>query len=153
MEFDPLTGAKTDTFRQTRIYANSHYVTPKPTLDQAIRRIEVELQERLAELKTTGRLLEAQGQELAEGGGGLQQLASLELSGLAQWNRQIKIRVACDVTNPLTGPTGAADADPGREVGHRPAPWVTVPSPMTTKDSRSTLLWASAAWAVRRAAW
>jgi len=54
------------------------------------------------------RLLDAHGQELAEGGGVLQQLASLDLSGLAQWNRQIKIRVACVVTNPLTGPTGAA---------------------------------------------
>ncbi len=54
------------------------------------------------------RLLDALGQELPEGGGSLQQLASLDLRGLEQWNRQIKVRVACDVTNPLTGPTGAA---------------------------------------------
>ncbi len=40
VEFDPLTGAKTDTFRQTRIYANSHYVTPRPTLQQAIKGIK-----------------------------------------------------------------------------------------------------------------
>ncbi|MFO1173344.1 MAG: excinuclease ABC subunit UvrB [Hyphomicrobiaceae bacterium] len=59
-EFDPLTGTKTMELSLIKLYANSHYVTPKPTLDQAIRRIEVELQERLAELKNTGRLLEAQ---------------------------------------------------------------------------------------------
>ncbi|HAR54093.1 MAG TPA: excinuclease ABC subunit UvrB, partial [Roseovarius nubinhibens] len=34
-EFDPLTGEKTDTFDQIRVYANSHYVTPKPTMQQA----------------------------------------------------------------------------------------------------------------------
>ena len=32
VEFDPLTGAKTDTFERVRIYANSHYVTPRPTM-------------------------------------------------------------------------------------------------------------------------
>ncbi|NMA20056.1 MAG: glycerate kinase [Lentisphaerae bacterium] len=53
------------------------------------------------------RLFDADGQELPEGGGALRQLATLDLSGLAQWNRQIKVRVACDVTNPLTGPAGA----------------------------------------------
>ena len=59
-ELDPLTGAKTMELALIKLYANSHYVTPKPTLDQAVRRIEVELQERLAELKHAGRLLEAQ---------------------------------------------------------------------------------------------
>jgi excinuclease UvrABC helicase subunit UvrB len=39
-EFDPLTGAKTDSFKQIRIYANSHYVTPRPTLQQAIKGIK-----------------------------------------------------------------------------------------------------------------
>ena len=34
-EFDPLTGAKTDEFAMVKVYANSHYVTPKPTLKQA----------------------------------------------------------------------------------------------------------------------
>ena len=42
LEFDPLTGAKTDTFKQIRIYANSHYVTPRPTLQQAIQGIKIE---------------------------------------------------------------------------------------------------------------
>ena len=59
-EFDPLTGAKTDNFRQIRIYANSHYVTPRPTLQQAIKGIKAELQTRLKQLVDEGKLLEAQ---------------------------------------------------------------------------------------------
>jgi excinuclease ABC subunit B len=59
-EFDPLTGAKTDTFKQIRIYANSHYVTPRPTLKQAIQGIKVELRQRLDQLVAEGKLLEAQ---------------------------------------------------------------------------------------------
>ncbi len=60
VEFDPLTGAKTDEFSSVKIYANSHYVTPKPTLKQAIRGIKEELKQRLTELNGAGRLLEAQ---------------------------------------------------------------------------------------------
>ncbi|HET9935220.1 MAG TPA: excinuclease ABC subunit UvrB [Methyloceanibacter sp.] len=59
-EFDPLTGAKTDEFSMVKVYANSHYVTPKPTLKQAIRGIKDELRARLNELHGAGRLLEAQ---------------------------------------------------------------------------------------------
>jgi excinuclease ABC subunit B len=59
-EFDPLTGAKTDEFSMVKVYANSHYVTPKPTLKQAIRGIKDELKLRLSELHGAGRLLEAQ---------------------------------------------------------------------------------------------
>ncbi|MFN4193750.1 MAG: excinuclease ABC subunit UvrB [Tabrizicola sp.] len=59
-EFDPLTGAKTDTFKQIRIYANSHYVTPRPTLQQAIKGIRQELFHRLKQLQSEGKLLEAQ---------------------------------------------------------------------------------------------
>jgi len=59
-EFDPLTGAKTDTFEQIRIYANSHYVTPRPTLQQAIKGIKLELHQRLKQLNDEGKLLEAQ---------------------------------------------------------------------------------------------
>ena len=59
-EFDPLTGQKTDTFERIRIYANSHYVTPRPTLQQAIRKIKEELKMRLAQLVDEGKLLEAQ---------------------------------------------------------------------------------------------
>jgi excinuclease ABC subunit B len=59
-EFDPLTGAKTDELEFVKIYANSHYVTPRPTLLQAIAGIKQELRARLGELNAAGRLLEAQ---------------------------------------------------------------------------------------------
>ncbi|WP_114286536.1 excinuclease ABC subunit UvrB [Candidatus Halocynthiibacter alkanivorans] len=59
-EIDPLTGEKTDTFEQIRVYANSHYVTPKPTLQQAIISIRQELRLRLEQLNGEGKLLEAQ---------------------------------------------------------------------------------------------
>jgi excinuclease ABC subunit B len=59
-EFDPLTGQKTDQLKSVKIYANSHYVTPRPTLNQAIRSIKEELVHRLDELNRAGRLLEAQ---------------------------------------------------------------------------------------------
>src|SRR6056300_779992 len=58
--FDPLTGQKDDDLDQVRIFANSHYVTPKPTLQQATKSIQVELKSRLHELEHAGRLLEAQ---------------------------------------------------------------------------------------------
>ncbi len=59
-EFDPLTGQKTDDLEFVKIYANSHYVTPRPTLIQAIAGIKQELRHRLDELNRAGRLLEAQ---------------------------------------------------------------------------------------------
>ena len=59
-EFDPLTGEKTNTFEQIRVYANSHYVTPKPTMQQAIKNIKKELRARLDQLVGDGKLLEAQ---------------------------------------------------------------------------------------------
>ena len=59
-EFDPLTGKKTADLPAVRIYANSHYVTPRPTLNQAIGAIKQELRERLDWLIANGKLLEAQ---------------------------------------------------------------------------------------------
>ncbi len=59
-EFDPLTGQKTDELSFVKVYANSHYVTPRPTLIQAIQGIKQELRARLAQLNASGRLLEAQ---------------------------------------------------------------------------------------------
>ncbi|MGY3437619.1 MULTISPECIES: excinuclease ABC subunit UvrB [unclassified Marinovum] len=59
-EFDPLTGEKTDSFEQIRVYANSHYVTPRPTMQQAIIGIKKELRIRLDQLVGEGKLLEAQ---------------------------------------------------------------------------------------------
>ena len=60
VEFDPLTGQRTDELEAIRIFANSHYVTPKPTLQQAIKLIAKELKTRIAEFEEQGRLLEAQ---------------------------------------------------------------------------------------------
>lgn len=59
-EFDPLTGKKGDSLKTVRIYANSHYVTPGPTMKQASAAIKFELEERLKELNEEGLLLEAQ---------------------------------------------------------------------------------------------
>jgi len=59
-EFDPLTGAKGASLNTVRVYANSHYVTPGPTMKQAMEAIKFELEERLKELHSEGRLLEAQ---------------------------------------------------------------------------------------------
>ncbi|WP_239806556.1 excinuclease ABC subunit UvrB [Croceicoccus hydrothermalis] len=59
-EFDPLTGKKGASLSKVRIYANSHYVTPGPTMKQAAEAIRFELTERLKELEAEGQLLEAQ---------------------------------------------------------------------------------------------
>ena len=59
-EFDPLTGRKSDELSFIKVYANSHYVTPRPTLLQAMSSIRAELQWRLQQLNEQGRLLEAQ---------------------------------------------------------------------------------------------
>ncbi|MFQ3591976.1 MAG: DEAD/DEAH box helicase family protein, partial [Gemmataceae bacterium] len=59
-EFDPLTGEKTAALDAITVYANSHYVTPRPTISQAITAIKAELRERLEELRSAGKLLEAE---------------------------------------------------------------------------------------------
>ena len=59
-EFDPLTGEAMKALDQVHIYANSHYVTPRPTLQQAIKDIKVELQDRLKQFTAEGKLLEAE---------------------------------------------------------------------------------------------
>ena len=59
-EFDPLTGQKRAELEQVKVYSNSHYVTPKPTLEQAATRIKEDLRIRLAEFNAAGRILEAQ---------------------------------------------------------------------------------------------
>jgi excinuclease ABC subunit B len=60
VEFDPLTGVKTQDLEFVKVYANSHYVTPRPTLLQSIEGMKLELKERLDQLHHQGRLLEAQ---------------------------------------------------------------------------------------------
>ncbi|MBB3809350.1 excinuclease ABC subunit UvrB [Pseudochelatococcus contaminans] len=59
-EFDPLTGQKTADLGFVKLYANSHYVTPRPTLLQSIKGIKEEMRVRVDELVRMGRLLEAQ---------------------------------------------------------------------------------------------
>ncbi|OSZ70196.1 excinuclease ABC subunit B [Sphingomonas sp. IBVSS2] len=59
-EFDPLTGAKVASLDYVRVFANSHYVTPGPTMKQAMEGIRHELTERLKELEAEGKLLEHQ---------------------------------------------------------------------------------------------
>ncbi len=59
-EFDPLTGEKTGALEAIKIYANSHYVTPRPTLQQAALGIKADLKLRLEELNAQNKLLEAQ---------------------------------------------------------------------------------------------
>jgi excinuclease ABC subunit B len=59
-EFDPLTGATTADLEKVTVFANSHHITPKPSLQQAIKTIKAELDIQLKVLQTEGRLLEAQ---------------------------------------------------------------------------------------------
>ena len=59
-EIDPLTGEKTAELEKARLYANSHHVTPKPTIMQAVKHIKNDLGLRLEELESEGKLLEAQ---------------------------------------------------------------------------------------------
>ncbi|MEA3014457.1 MAG: excinuclease subunit [Sphingomonadales bacterium] len=60
VEFDPLTGKKIAALDFVKVYANSHYVTPGPTMKQAMEAIRFELTERLKELEAEGKLLELQ---------------------------------------------------------------------------------------------
>ncbi|MCF8462299.1 MAG: excinuclease ABC subunit UvrB [Rickettsiaceae bacterium] len=59
-EFDPLTGQKLARLKAAVIYANSHYVTPRNVVDKAVEEIKIELEERLKEFESNGKLLEAQ---------------------------------------------------------------------------------------------
>jgi excinuclease ABC subunit B len=59
-EFDPLTGEKMADLDFIKVYANSHYVTPRPTMQQALKGIKEELKVRLKDLYAQNRLLEAQ---------------------------------------------------------------------------------------------
>ncbi len=59
-EFDPLTGDQVRDLSLVKVYANSHYITPKPTVEQAIIKIRRELEETLKKHKSENKLLEAQ---------------------------------------------------------------------------------------------
>ncbi len=59
-EFDPLTGDKVRELSLVKVYANSHYITPKPTIEQAVINIKKELEVTLKKHRTENKLLEAQ---------------------------------------------------------------------------------------------
>ena len=59
-EFDPLTGDQVRELSLVKVYANSHYITPKPTIEQAILNIRKELEITLKKHKAENKLLEAQ---------------------------------------------------------------------------------------------
>jgi len=59
-EFDPLTGNQVRELNLVKVYANSHYITPKPTIEQAIIKIRKELEVTLKKHKAENKLLEAQ---------------------------------------------------------------------------------------------
>ena len=59
-EVDPLTGEKLDSLNKIRIFANSHYVTPKPTIKKAITQIKEDLKQQLVVFETENKLLEKQ---------------------------------------------------------------------------------------------
>ncbi len=59
-EFDPLTGRMEADLEHVRVYANSHYITPRPTLLQAAKQIEDELERRIRVFDDEGKLLESQ---------------------------------------------------------------------------------------------
>jgi excinuclease ABC subunit B len=59
-EFDPLTADTFNNFELIKLYANSHYITPKPTMDQAIKEIKIELKKTLEMHEKNNKLLEAQ---------------------------------------------------------------------------------------------
>ena len=59
-EIDPLTGHKIVDLPEVTVYPNSHYVTPGPTIQQALNQIKKDLQERILEFEAAGKLVEAQ---------------------------------------------------------------------------------------------
>ena len=59
-EFDPLIGQKTQELTEIRVFANSHYVTPRPTINQALKKIKIDLEVQLDKFHEENKLLEAQ---------------------------------------------------------------------------------------------
>ena len=59
-EFDPLTGERFAELEEIRLFASSHYIVPRPTMDQAVRQIRADLETEGAEMRRAGKLLEAQ---------------------------------------------------------------------------------------------
>ncbi len=102
-EFDPLTGKTVASLDSIKVYANSHYVTPGPTLKQAMEAIRHELAERLKELEAEGRLLELQRLEQRTNF----DLEMIAATGSLRGNREL-------LALPDRPPAGRAAADPVR---------------------------------------
>jgi len=60
IEFDPLTGEKFENLDSIKVFANSHHVTPRPTLLQMLGKIKLEMKDRVAEFEHMKKLIEAQ---------------------------------------------------------------------------------------------
>ncbi len=110
-EFDPLTGQKTAELDQVRVFANSHYVTPKPTLTQAVKQIKVELKERLEHLNTAGKLLEAQRLEQRTTFDMEMMEATGSCAGIENYSRYLSGRAARAAADPVRVPAGQRPAD------------------------------------------
>ncbi len=93
-EFDPLTGRKVATMSAVKVYANSHYVTPKMTLEQAVASIKDELAHRLAYFRENGKLLEAQRLEQRVNFDMEMMLATGSCAGIENYSRYLTGRKA-----------------------------------------------------------
>jgi excinuclease ABC subunit B len=93
-EFDPLTGRKTAPMEAVKIYANSHYVTPRMTLEQAVTSIKDELAHRLAWFRENGKLLEAQRLEQRVNFDMEMMLATGSCAGIENYSRYLTGRKA-----------------------------------------------------------
>ena len=93
-EFDPLTGRKVAALGAVKVYANSHYVTPKMTLEQAVSSIKDELAHRLAYFRENGKLLEAQRLEQRVNFDMEMMLATGSCAGIENYSRYLTGRKA-----------------------------------------------------------
>jgi excinuclease ABC subunit B len=93
-EFDPLTGRKTASMSAVKVYANSHYVTPRMTLEQAVSSIKDELAHRLAFFRENGKLLEAQRLEQRVNFDMEMMLATGSCAGIENYSRYLTGRKA-----------------------------------------------------------
>jgi excinuclease ABC subunit B len=94
VEFDPLTGRKSGALPAVKVYANSHYVTPRMTLDQAVSEIKEELKHRLAFFRAEGKLLEAQRLEQRVNFDMEMMLATGSCAGIENYSRYLTGRTA-----------------------------------------------------------
>src|SRR4029450_13096533 len=122
-EFDPLTGRKTADLKGVKIYANSHYVTPRPTLNQAISQIKDELKERVDWLVANGKLLEAQRLEQRTTFDLEMMDATGSCAGIENYSRYL---------------TGRRPGEPPPESVPTPATWPAPARPSRRRPSSST---------------